>query len=532
MVKNLLKSKNAQIIIFFSCFIALFLLYQYHTILFLRPQSIHQFRQTICTSITLNYYEHGMKFFIPEVHNLFSDAGTSGQSYAEFPIIYYFNAALWKIFGVHEYIPRLINILICLLGSFYLFKLLQRILSFSWALIISLLLFTSPVIAFYANNFLVDIPILYICFISIFYFFNYYEFKKEKDLYIFIFLSLLCMLLKPSGGTFFVAVIGLFILEKFNIVRFEKQIFTGTLIPIILFAVITTITVTWYVCGDYFNSIHGGHYTWGAYPIWRLDEKKIHSILIDFSEGGFLQFFSPATTFVLLFILICVFLSYKKINKLYFTLTILLLLGALAHALFWFELLHVHDYYMFIFFLPVVFIFISIGNYIKVNHPSLFYSMKTNIVFSIFLLINIWYCSHNICMRYGIKTTQTPFMETRAEIGLWNWYSWNYNCTGKAYETIEPYNRKLGIKPDDKVISFPDESLCISLYLMNQKGWNEYGNKYLERDDIKEKISLGAKYLFLSDTTLAKNSFVKPYTQNKIGQYKNVAVYSLHPPEL
>ncbi len=67
---------------------------------------------------------------------------------------------------------------------------------------------------------------------------------------------------------------------------------------------------------------------------------------------------------------------------------------------------------------------------------------------------------------------------------------------------------------------------------MNQKGWNEYGNKYLERDDIKEKISLGAKYLFLSDTTLAKNSFVKPYTQNKIGQYKNVAVYSLHPPEL
>ena len=76
MVKNLKKKKNAQIIIFFSCFIALFLLYQYHTILFLRPQSIHQFRQTICTSITLNYYEHGMKFFIPEVHNLFSDAGT------------------------------------------------------------------------------------------------------------------------------------------------------------------------------------------------------------------------------------------------------------------------------------------------------------------------------------------------------------------------------------------------------------------------------------------------------------------------
>lgn len=527
MIASLIKNKKVQVAIFFCCFLALFLLYQYHTILLLRPSSIHQFRQTICLAVTLNYYQHGMHFFRPEVHNLISDGNTNGISYAEFPILYYFNAILWKILGVHEYVARLINILICLVGSFYLFLLIRRILSFSWSLIISLFLFTSPVIAFYTNNFLVDIPALYVCFISIFYFINYYDFHKEKDFYIFILLSLLCMLLKPSAGTFFAAVVGLFVLEKLRIVRFEKQLFTSTLKPILLFILITAITGAWYMYGEYYNDKHGGRYIWGAYPIWRLDSVKIHSILIDFFDWTFAQFFASATNFVLLLILLCVLINYNKINKLYFTLTILLLLGALAHALFWFELWNVHDYYMFVFFLPVVFIFISFGNYLKVNQPSIFDSRKTTILFSVFLLLNIWYCSNNIRMRYGISTMGIPIFSTKQEIGYWNWTYQDYKTHKRALETIEDFNRKLGIKAEDKVVSFPDESICITLYLMNQKGWNGYGNEYRERDDIKEKISLGAKYLFLLDTTLVRNPFIEPYTKKKIGQYMNVGIYDL-----
>jgi hypothetical protein len=37
---------------------------------------------------------------------------------------------------------------------------------------------------------------------------------------------------------------------------------------------------------------------------------------------------------------------------------------------------------------------------------------------------------------------------------------------------VEPYLRSLGIKPDDKVISLPDFSFDITLYFMNQVGWD------------------------------------------------------------
>mgnify|MGYP000092786705 CR=1 FL=1 len=142
---------------------------------------------------------------------------------------------------------------------------------------------------------------------------------------------------------------------------------------------------------------------------------------------------------------------------------------------------------MFPFFLPLVFVLIAFGDYLKKNQSGIFDSLKVKIMFSVFLLWNVWYCSNNIRMKYGIKTTEIPFMATKTEIELRKWFSWNYGNTMKAYETIEPYNRKLGIMLDDAVIAVPDPSVCITLYLMNQKGWNDYGGHIYNQDDIKNK---------------------------------------------
>lgn len=516
-------------IIFVMLFIGICLIYQYHQILFLRPQSIHQWRQTICTSIILNYYQHGMNFLKPEVHNLFSDGGTSGQSHAEFPIIYYFNAILWKIFGAHEFIPRLVNIFICLLGSFYLFKLLSRTLSTVWSIMVTLLLFTSPVIAFYANNFLVDIPILFICFISAYYFFRYYELGETKDIYLFMIFSLLCMLLKPSGGTFFLSVAGVFVFEKAKIISFKKRVFKNAFRDALLFIAVVVIVAGWYSYAFNFNSIHGGRYIQTFFPIWDLDADGINNILKKFFEFIFSQLFYTGTTFAFLFLFIVTMLLYKRIEKIYIILTLLLVFGSLAHAILWFQLWDVHDYYMFIFFLPIVFTLMSFGSFLKNHYTAIFFEKKTVFMFAFFLLMNVWYCSNNIRMRYGIKTTEIPYMATKGEIELYKWFVWNYGNTVKPFETMETYNRSLGISADDPVISLPDPSVCISLYLMNQRGWTDFGNQFYQKDEIAEKIKIGAKYLILNDTSHARNPFINPYTTNKIGQYKNVAVYALQP---
>ena len=144
-------------------------------------------------------------------------------------------------------------------------------------------------------------------------------------------------------------------------------------------------------------------------------------------------------------------------------------------------------------------------------------------------------------MRYGfINATRTKdgfyddiiLTSTKTEIGLWDWFNWDHRAKWEAYETIEPYNKKLGIQPNDLVISLPDPSVGASLYLMNQKGWNEFefrdGN-YLEQDRIADKIKLGAKYLFIADSSLITNQFISPYTKHKLGQYKDIVIFDLRP---
>ena len=523
-----LKNNKIQLLLFLGTFLLLFLTYQYPVILSIRPESIHQWRQTVCTSITLNYYQHGMNFMMPEVHHLFSDGGKSGQSLAELPIVYYFNALLWKIFGAHESISRIVNILICLLGALYLFKLVSRILSPSWALMITLLLFTSPVIAFYGFGFMVDVPALFICFISAYYFLNYYEFGKAKDFYAFLLISLLVMLLKVTVGIFFLSTFGIFVFEKLKILKFNRVIFQNALRDGLSFIIVLLLIVAWYSYAIHFDTIHGGWYTINdIFPIWTLDAEGIKTVFIHFFEMPFYQFFLPASTFIFLLLFFAFIMIYKKIDRFYLVLTLFLILGAFAYAILWFKVWDVHDYYLFLFLLPLVFIFLSVGDWLKKNYPSIFYSTKSKLLFGVFLIFNIWYCSNNIRMRYNISTTKIPYLSTKAEMDMWNWFHWNYSNTLKPLETMEVYNRSIGITDNDPVISIPDQSICITLYLMNQKGWTDYGNHFYEQDDIAEKIKMGAKYLILNDSTHASNPFINAYTKHKIGQHKNIQIYDL-----
>ena len=93
------------------------LFYYYPKIVLKRPESVHKWRQSDCTSLALNYYQNGMNFFQPQTHNFTSDNDTSGYcATSEIPFVYYFVAILYKIFGYHDFIYRLFNTLIFYLG--------------------------------------------------------------------------------------------------------------------------------------------------------------------------------------------------------------------------------------------------------------------------------------------------------------------------------------------------------------------------------------------------------------------------------
>ncbi|MCF8379736.1 MAG: glycosyltransferase family 39 protein [Bacteroidales bacterium] len=171
-----MQSKYYYPTLFLALLFATAYIYDYHNILFKPSQSIHQWRQTDGISISRNYFLEGMDFFKPQTHNLTSDNGTTAFSAtSETPILNYFIAILYKIFGYHEFFFRLINMIVYFTGLFYLFKALSLFFKDRfWPVFISFLAFTSPVLVYYANNFLPNTTALSFAFIALYFFSKFY----------------------------------------------------------------------------------------------------------------------------------------------------------------------------------------------------------------------------------------------------------------------------------------------------------------------------------------------------------------------
>ena len=71
--------------------------------------------------------------------------------------------------------------------------------------------------------------------------------------------------------------------------------------------------------------------------------------------------------------------------------------------------------------------------------------------------------------------------------------NWHYNSSAGNIEMfdIEPYLRSLGIERTDVVYCTPDQSINISLYLADQKGFTDFGSMSLS---LEQKIAKMKEY--------------------------------------
>ena len=86
--------------VFILLFIIMAAIYNYHHILFYPPQSVHQWRQCDCLSLTMNYYQDDNPLFQPSVHYLREDG--TGKTVSDFPLIYFTVAKLCKVYSRQE----------------------------------------------------------------------------------------------------------------------------------------------------------------------------------------------------------------------------------------------------------------------------------------------------------------------------------------------------------------------------------------------------------------------------------------------
>lgn len=512
--------------------VGLFFLYGYQKIYDARPSSIHQWRQTDCASFTKNYYEEGMNFFKPTIH---WQGNIEGKTISEFPLINYTVACFWKVFGEHEYIYRFLILAIYFVSLLFLFTVVFVVSgSLFYSYFSTSIISTSPLIAYYSFNFLVDVPALSFAIISLSLFFIFIKSKKNNLFVLALFFATLAVLLKASSITVLL-IIG--IVSLINILQFpkklvmEQKLFHGNILPLVSFFASALIIYFWYHFAFLYNNENGnGVFLLETLPVWKTkDTLKIVEISRLLYSVQLAMFFNKGVMFMFLIFLAWLLLNYKTITNYLFLSLLISFVSFFGFIVLFFQVFDVHDYYLINSMIFPIVILICLGDYLK-NKSFDFKNTKLVTLSILIFFSNALYCSSIIRLRNVNQDKLTkyyPFI-TVEEKNFSDWFHYNYANTLQPFETITPYLRSLGIKRTDKVISIPDPSFNITLYLMDQKGFTET-EKSLNSDSLKvmNDIDLGAKYLILSDTSLLRKTNLKNSLKNCIGQYKNVFIYNL-----
>jgi hypothetical protein len=506
------------------------ILYGYLNILNSRPYSIHQWRQTDCASILLNYYQEGMDFFHPKLH---FQGVKEGRGIAEFPIIFYFNAFLWKLFTPSEMLARLVNILIVFTGLLFLFKTLKILIENTfWSILITLLVFSSPVLVFYSNTFMPNAPALGVIFIGWFYFLKYYKTSLKRYLLFSMLFFTLSSLLRSTMVIGFLFIYLIFFIELIGLYKFGKDktmLFSKSFATIVIMILPPVFFASWYIYAFHYNGLYDSTYfTHTISPFWSVASVK--QILIKGYHNIFNHLHSYFILFLSILFFIAILLNRKKQNLIFLIAIISFFLLTLIYFCLWFLPLDVHDYYLIDSLIFIASVFIIFFTYLKNSFPEVLKSRTFIVVGLVILCANIYRCALYTRIKYDSqdKLIRYSFILSEAEINLWNWYHWDYNNSFKALETITPYLRSLGIKRSDIVISIPDPSPNITLYLMDQKGFTDlFFVDLTGADRIKFFINSGAKYLIINRPETEKAEYLQPFLKKKIGSYGNVSIYDL-----
>ena len=346
------KSRNISWgIVLIISLICISLFYGYHKILFYPPQSIHTWRQTDCASLTMNYYQGGMKFFKPEIHNLINDLGTTGYAASsEIPVYYYAIAGLYKIFGPHDFLMRLFNMLIFFAGIIFLYRLFLLLLKdYFWSLVLSLFFFTSPVLVYYANNYLTNISAFSFAIIASYFFIRFYQDKRNKHIYLTALFFLLAGSMKVTGLFSLVVIIMLYLLDLAGTVsqKFRHPgIFNASFRQFIPLLVPIIVIVGWIIyAGLYNRHHHTTYFSTTIFPIWDYNLDGIKAILHQAFTLWIKDYFSPPALLLIAALLMTIIIKSKYADKATLYFAVLLLPVLLIYVLLQFYVFADHDYY-------------------------------------------------------------------------------------------------------------------------------------------------------------------------------------------
>ena len=291
------------------------------------------------------------------------------------------------------------------------------------------------------------------------------------------------------------------------------------------------IIVIWYKYALYYNHKNlSGIFLTGIYPIWDLDNVAIKNNWVNLRTDLLPAYFNKKALYIILLLFITLFFFFKKVNKRLFYLTILVFLGTIAYLILFYKAFTVHDYYLvnLLIFIPLP--LITMLELLKRNYVRIYRMKFLKILFACVVSLVIYETAIITRAKYSVndRFVKTNFVVSKGYIDQWAWHHWDYANHFKAYETITPYLRKIGLQRNDRVLSLPDRSINISLYLMDQKGFTAFGYEDMSFDQRMQLYKRNGVQFLIADTAYYnKNQYLDTYIQSKIGSYMNLDVYEL-----
>lgn len=507
-----LKGNRKQFLLFSGMFVILCLIFGYQEVLPEPPIGLHYWRQTDCTALAANYYKHGMHFFEPQIYHIL---GGEGKAVSEFPIIYYFVAGLYHLFGQHDIIFRLVNIFIVFWGLWAYFKICLRITeNESVSLLLTGFLFTSTVLAVYTLNFLPDAPAFAFVLIGLNWFFRFAREGNPRLFYMSMAALTLAGLLKATtyitGGA-----IGLLFLAEWIFrakIQVSGPVFRGSKWKYLLAGLASMgILGAWYMWAIHYNDVQGSFYfstkTW---PIWEMPAEDITmtwDLIFNYWKNDYfyrkIWIFVAISPFVPMAFL-------RKAPRLPSLVMLILAGGGVGFLFFWFLAFKNHDYY-FIHFLP----FFSLAFPIAVATLQEKFPVIRRSVWPSILLF--------VVLGFSARNTHIQFNKRFEPDGV-HYDSINENLFGFATKLDS-----LGISREDPIISLPDFTPNASLYQLDRPGWTELYLPELKVADTDSFMSWGAKYMVINDPEWVSHPAVAPWTGHLIYTYKDIQVFDLQP---
>lgn len=525
-MSTLKNNRRKQELLVLLSMLGIYLLVGQAEILDKHAYSNHTWRQSDAYSFTLNYFHEDLPLLKPAMHYQGSE---EGKAVGEFPIVYFMAAKLWQIPGnPSPFISRLLVLVLCSIGLFYLFRLAGR-LGISWPMnyFIWLIIATSPVFIFYSSTFLSNAVALSFAFLSLNAWFSLRDEYKPYKLVALLFFITMTGLLRPS---MLIGVVGVYFIALFEAfdrksLKFSKR----GMVQLSLLGIPVLINLAWIFYVKQYNKEHGdGYFLTRLKPIWsskNLKQEFVESIGVAV-DGMF-------NVFVLIAIAICLIFSLYHFRKLSKSLRVLFISGltlSVIYYLFWYQHFRMHDYY-YLDFLPFAFICLACAMSVYQQLKLSFTLRKILAAFAILLCCYSLYhlvIQHRIKYNYSEQLASQRMVISKHDANKWKAFHYQW---GKRIEGIELINKaldSLDFTRNQLLMAYPDPSPNILLSRLDMKGFT---NLYNLHPNLEERVKFmqgkGAFHMVQVGALGHDEKKLIPYIHDTLFHQDEFAIYSL-----